>query len=168
MADISLAMQRFLWLIYRIFGLACLAGAVHLTIIALQLDGLLIPRRDQIPVYLLCLALAAGALFLLPSTTPYRIARIRSGFGGVTAILVLLAMSVVLVMSFAAALEIPATTPLSDHASLARDLVLVFALAGCMAIAWLGLTATRGQAKRVPILEATARNQARASAQRRA
>ncbi|MEM1079562.1 MAG: hypothetical protein AAGI09_13655 [Pseudomonadota bacterium] len=166
MADISLAMQRFLWLVYRVFGLACLAGAVHLTAVALQLDRLLMPRQDQVPYYLTCLALAGGALFLLPSTTPYRIAQIRSGLAGIGALLAILAMSVVLIMSFAVTLDVPEASPLSGYAPLAKDLVLIFALAGCLAVGWLGLTAQRGAIKRVPMMEAAARHQAQAKAAR--
>ncbi|WP_424970071.1 hypothetical protein [Dinoroseobacter sp. S76] len=166
MADISLAMQRFLWLLYRVFGLACLAGAVHLTAVILQLDRLFVPRQEQVPYYLLCLALAGGALFLLPSTTPYRIARIRSGMGGIGAILAILAMSVVLIMSFGATQDVPEATPFAAQAALAKDIVLVLAVAGCMAIGWLGLTAQRGARKRVPMMEATAQHQAQANAAR--
>lgn len=166
MADISLAMQRFLWLVYRAFGLACLAGAVHLSAIALQLDGLLVPRQEQVPFFLLCLALAGGALFLLPSTTPYRIARIRSALSGIGAVSAILAMSVILIMSFGATLGVPEASPLAAQAPLAKNLVLVFAVAGCMAIGWLGLTAQRGARKRVPMMEAAAQHQAQANAAR--
>lgn len=159
MGYVSLAMQRFLWLIYRLFGLGCLVLALHFTAITLQLDRNFIPRSEQTPYFAICLALFAGTLFLLPSTTPLWVKTVQDTVTATAAIAAMVGMAMALAAGAPMVLPLVTSGPTEHLAQVLGAAINVVTAAGILTAGFLGLTAPRRAGKHVPLMAQAAADQ---------
>lgn len=160
MAFIHVAVRRFLWGLYRVFGLACLMLALHNSAITLQLQRSYAPQDEQLPYFAICLALFAGTLFLLPSTTPVWVKQVKCPGTATVAIAALVGLAMALIAGSTAILPILSDHPPGMAAQMITNLVGLFTASGVLAAGYLGLTAPRRRRRAVPLLEQTAAQRA--------
>jgi hypothetical protein len=149
-------MNGLLWGIYRLCGLACLGLAAQIALLIAAFETTHVARADQWPYLATCLALLCGGLLVLPSTTPIWIKHVRSRRGAGIAIVTILAVCAII--SQAATLILGARP--TDLIAVAVDSLIqgvsVMVVVAVLCIGGLGLTAPRGPARTVPLMEATA------------
>jgi len=169
MGYILLAAQRVLWGLFRLFGLACLSLALLNATITLQLQQAFAPLEDQMPFFAICLALFAGTLFLLPSTTPAWIRTVRCPASATVAIAAFIGLAVALVAGTKGILPYLAPAPRAAMlGSVLADLVVLFTAAGVVTAGGLGLFTPRRRRRAVPLSEDSAAQQAQARLLRQA
>lgn len=159
MGYVSLAMQRLLWLIYRLFGLGCLVLALHYTSITLQLDRNFVPRSEQAPYFAICLALFSGTLFLLPSTTPLWVKSVQDTVTATAAIAAMVAMAMALAAGTPMVLPLLTSGPTESLAQAVSAAINLVTAAGVLTAGFLGLTAQRRKGKAVPLMAQAASDQ---------
>lgn len=156
MAYLRSGMRGILWVLYRVFGLACIGLAAQMGLLIAQFESSYVPRAEQWPYVIAFLLLLCGGLVLLPSTTPVWIKQVRSPASAGLAITSLVALWAAVLagvnMLVAAGVLVLASL---DISRLLQG-VSVLVLTGVLCAGGLGLISPGKVSRRVPIMDAAA------------